>query len=100
MPGIPQVSKAVMVRSTLFSAVAVSVSSATVDTIFRDTRKPLVMWFPTMSYVTSQKSRAKALELDERVLGLVVTGRHERGSGHRTHSLIELEICAVLWRVM
>jgi hypothetical protein len=31
-------------------------TSATGGTIFQDTRKPLVMWFRAMWYVTSQKN--------------------------------------------
>jgi ISXO2-like transposase domain/Transposase zinc-ribbon domain len=44
-------------------------TSATAGTIFQDTRKPLVMWFRAMWYVTSQKNGASALGL-QRVLGL------------------------------
>ena len=44
-------------------------TSATAGTILQDTRKPLVMWFRAMWYVTSQKNGASALGL-QRVLGL------------------------------
>jgi transposase-like protein len=44
-------------------------TSSTAGTIFQDTRKPLVMWFRAMWYVTSQKNGASALGL-QRVLGL------------------------------
>jgi hypothetical protein len=44
-------------------------TSVTAGTIFQDTRKPLVMWFRAMWYVTSQKNGASALGL-QRVLGL------------------------------
>jgi transposase-like protein len=44
-------------------------TSATAGTIFQATRKPLVMWFRAMWYVTSQKNGASALGL-QRVLGL------------------------------
>jgi hypothetical protein len=41
----------------------------TAGTIFQDTRKPLVLWFRTMWWVTSQKNGTSALGL-QRVLGL------------------------------
>src|SRR3990172_3910234 len=41
----------------------------TAGTIFQDTRKPLVMWFRAIWWVTSQKTGASALGL-QRVLGL------------------------------
>lgn len=44
-------------------------TSVTAGTIFQDTRKPLVMWFRTMWWVTSQKNGTSALGL-QRVLGL------------------------------
>jgi transposase-like protein len=44
-------------------------TSVTAGTIFQDTRKPLVLWFRTMWWVTSQKNGASALGL-QRVLGL------------------------------
>ena len=44
-------------------------TSVTAGTIFQDTRKPLLMWFRAMWYVTSQKNGASALGL-QRVLGL------------------------------
>ena len=44
-------------------------TSVTAGTIFQDTRRPLVMWFRAMWYVTSQKNGASALGL-QRVLGL------------------------------
>jgi hypothetical protein len=63
-------SKAVMVRATLFQCCGCRrQTSATAGTIFQDTRKPLVMWFRAMWYVTSQKNGASALGL-KRVLGL------------------------------
>jgi transposase-like protein len=43
-------------------------TSVTAGTIFQDTRKPLVMWFRTMWWVTSQKNGTSALGL-QRVLG-------------------------------
>ena len=59
-----------MVRNTLFQCCECRrQTSATAGTIFQDTRKPLVMWFRAMWYVTSQKSGASALGL-QRVLGL------------------------------
>ena len=62
--------KAVMVRDTLFQCCGCRRQvSATAGTIFQDTRKPLVMWFRAMWYVTSQKNGASALGL-QRVLGL------------------------------
>ena len=44
-------------------------TSVTAGTIFQDTRKPLVLWFRTMWWVTSQKNGTSALGL-RRVLGL------------------------------
>ncbi len=44
-------------------------SSATVGTLFHDTRKPLRLWFEAMWHITSQKYGANALGL-QRVLGL------------------------------
>jgi transposase-like protein len=65
-----QGTKAVLVRATLFQCCACRhQSSVTAGTIFQDTRKPLVMWFRAMWYVTSQKNGASALGL-QRVLGL------------------------------
>ena len=59
-----------MVRDTLFQCCDCRrQTSATAGTIFQDTRKPLVMWFRAMWYVTSQKNGASALGL-QRVLGL------------------------------
>lgn len=59
-----------MVRATLFQCCACRrQTSATAGTVFQDTRKPLVMWFRAMWYVTSQKNGASALGL-QRVLGL------------------------------
>ena len=43
--------------------------SVTAGTIFQDTRKPLMLWFRAMWYVTSQKQGMSALGL-KRVLGL------------------------------
>jgi transposase-like protein len=43
--------------------------SVTAGTIFQDTRKPLMLWFRAMWWVTSQKNGASALGL-QRVLGL------------------------------
>lgn len=63
-------SKATLVRATLFQCCACRrQTSATAGTIFQDTRKPLVMWYRAMWYVTSQKNGASALGL-QRVLGL------------------------------
>ena len=65
-----RVRKAVVVRDTLFQCCGCRHQvSATAGTIFQDTRKPLVMWFRAMWYVTSQKNGASALGL-QRVLGL------------------------------
>lgn len=65
-----QGARSVVVRSTLFQCCSCRhQTSATAGTIFQDTRKPLVMWFRAMWYVTSQKSGASALGL-QRVLGL------------------------------
>jgi hypothetical protein len=62
--------KAVVVRSILFQCCGCRrQTSATAGTIFQDTRKPLVMWFRAMWYVTSQKNGASALGL-QRVPGL------------------------------
>jgi hypothetical protein len=62
--------RAVVVRSILFQCCGCRrQTSATAGTIFQDTRKPLVMWFRAMWYVTSQKNGASALGL-QRVLGL------------------------------
>jgi len=62
--------KTVLVRDTLFQCCGCRrQTSATAGTIFQDTRKPLVMWFRAMWYVTSQKNGASALGL-QRVLGL------------------------------
>jgi len=44
-------------------------TSVTAGTIFQDTRKPLMLWFRAMWWVTSQKNGASALGL-QRVLGL------------------------------
>lgn len=65
-----------MVRTVLFRCHGCRrQTSATAGTIFQDTRKPLVMWFRAMWYVTSQKNGASALGL-QRVLGL---GSYETG---------------------
>jgi transposase-like protein len=62
--------KAVMVRDGLYQCRRCRrQTSVTAGTIFQDTRKPLVMWFRAMWYVTSQKNGASALGL-QRVLGL------------------------------
>lgn len=59
-----------MVRATLFQCCScLRQTSATAGTIFQDTRKPLVMWFRAMWYVTSQKNGVSAMGL-QRVLGL------------------------------
>lgn len=59
-----------MVRATLFQCCCCRrQTSATAGTIFQDTRKPLVMWFRAMWYVTSQKNGVSAMGL-QRVLGL------------------------------
>lgn len=61
---------AVMVRDSLYQCRGCRrQTSVTAGTIFQDTRKPLVMWFRAMWYVTSQKNGASALGL-QRVLGL------------------------------
>jgi transposase-like protein len=44
-------------------------SSVTAGTIFQDTRKPLMLWFRAIWWVTSQKNGASAMGL-QRVLGL------------------------------
>ena len=60
----------VMVRDGLYQCRSCRrQTSVTAGTIFQDTRKPLVMWFRAMWYVTSQKSGTNALGL-QRVLGL------------------------------
>jgi len=65
-----QGARAILVRDTLFQCCGCRrQTSATAGTIFQDTRKPLVMWFRAMWYVTSQKNGASALGL-QRVLGL------------------------------
>ncbi len=69
LPGLPG-ENAVMVRDGLYQCRRCRrQTSATAGTIFQDTRKPLVMWFRAMWYVTSQKNGASALGL-QRVLGL------------------------------
>lgn len=71
-----QGNRAVVVRESLFQCCGCRYqSSVTAGTIFQDTRKPLVMWFRAMWYVTSQKNGASALGL-QRVLGL---GSYETG---------------------
>ena len=78
--------KAVLVRATLFQCCDCRrQTSATAGTIFQDTRKPLVMWFRAMWYVTSQKNGASALGL-QRVLGL---GSYETARVHRIASLLK-----------
>lgn len=65
-----QCEAAAMVRDGLYQCRSCRrQTSATAGTIFQDTRKPLVMWFRAMWYVTSQKNGASALGL-QRVLGL------------------------------
>jgi len=44
-------------------------TSATAGTIFQDTRKPLMLWFRAIWYVTNQKTGVSALGL-QRILGL------------------------------
>jgi transposase-like protein len=44
-------------------------TSVTAGTVFQDIRKPLIMWFRAMWYVTSQKNGASALGI-QRALGL------------------------------
>ena len=62
--------KASVVRDTLFQCSACRrQTSVTAGTIFQDIRKPLIMWFRAMWYVTSQKNGASALGV-QRVLGL------------------------------
>lgn len=62
--------KASVVRNTLFQCSACRrQTSVTAGTIFQDIRKPLIMWFRAMWYVTSQKNGASALGI-QRVLGL------------------------------
>jgi len=61
---------ATMVRDGLFQCHGCRrQTSTTSGTIFQDTRKPLVMWFRAMWYVTTQKNGASALGLQQ-VLGL------------------------------
>ena len=65
-----QGTRAVEVRHTWFQCCGCRhQTSVTAGTIFQDTRKPLVVWFRAMWYVTSQKNGASALGL-QRVLGL------------------------------
>src|SRR6266849_6508700 len=62
--------RAVRVRVTLSQCCTCRrQTSVTAGTIFQDTRKPLVLWFRAMWYVTSQKNGASALGV-QRVLGL------------------------------
>lgn len=69
MPAVPEFESG-MVRATLFQCCSCRRQvSATAGTIFQDTRKPLVMWFRAMWYVTSQKNGVSAMGL-QRVLGL------------------------------
>lgn len=44
-------------------------ASLTAGTIFEGTRKPLLLWFRAVWYVTAQKNGASAMGL-QRVLGL------------------------------
>ena len=44
-------------------------TSVTAGTIFQDTRKPLVLWFRAIWYVTSQKNGTSAASI-QRILGL------------------------------
>jgi len=63
-------SKAWTIRATLLQCTGCDhQTSVTAGTLFQDTRKPLVIWFRAMWYVTSQKNGASALGL-QRVLGL------------------------------
>jgi transposase-like protein len=62
--------KASVVRETLFQCTRCRrQASVTAGTVFQDIRKPLIMWFRAMWYVTSQKNGASALGI-QRVLGL------------------------------
>lgn len=62
--------KASVVRETLFQCSGCRrQTSVTAGTVFQDIRKPLIMWFRAMWYVTSQKNGASALGI-QRVLGL------------------------------
>jgi transposase-like protein len=63
-------SKAWTIRATLLQCTGCDhQTSVTAGTLFQDTRKPLIVWFRAMWYVTSQKNGASALGL-QRVLGL------------------------------
>jgi ribosomal protein L37AE/L43A len=54
--------KATVVRETLFQCCRCRhQTSVTAGTVFQDIRKPLIMWFRAMWYVTSQKNGASAL---------------------------------------
>ncbi len=62
--------KASVVRETLFQCTRCRrQASVTAGTVFQDIRKPLIMGFRAMWYVTSQKNGASALGI-QRVLGL------------------------------
>src|SRR5712691_5182304 len=62
--------KASVVRESLFQCTRCRrQASVTAGTVFQDIRKPLIMWFRAMWYVTSQKNGASALGI-QRVLGL------------------------------
>ena len=62
--------KASVVRETLFQCSGCRrQTSVTAGTVFQDIRRPLIMWFRAMWYVTSQKNGASALGI-QRVLGL------------------------------
>jgi transposase-like protein len=62
--------KAWLLRSVLLECAACRYqTSVTAGTIFQDTRKPLILWFRAMWWVTSQKNGASALGL-QRVLGM------------------------------
>ena len=62
--------KAWPLRSVLLECAACGYqTSVTAGTIFQDTRKPLMLWFRAMWWITSQKNGASALGL-QRILGL------------------------------
>jgi transposase-like protein len=62
--------KAWPLRSVLLECAACGYqTSVTAGTIFQDTRKPLMLWFRAMWWITSQKNGASALAL-QRILGL------------------------------
>ena len=65
-------------------------TSLTAGTVFQDTRKPLMMWFRAMWFVTSQKNGASAMGLKEALgLGSYQTAGELLPGVHRIVSLLK-----------